>query len=308
MTYFLGIDGGQSSTKAVIGNDAGRILGAGKAGSCNHVSDDIAEARFREAIGGAVASALHAAELPAATRFSAACCGLSGGPDDKDTLLRSLIKADQYVITNDALIALAGALSGEPGIIVIAGTGSIAWGRNASGKIARAGGWGYVFGDEGSAFDIVRQALRASLQHAEGWGTTTQLHDLLLQATGASTMNTLLHLFYTPEYPRKKIAELGPLVFTAAEQGDAVAQSIILQAAQSLALLASAVRAQIFSEESVAVSYAGGVFRNSSLRAKFQMLIELSGGSRFVTPHFDPAHGALLEAYRTAGLAATIRV
>ena len=85
-------------------------------------------------------------------------------------LVPELLSAVHLSVSHDALIAYVGACGGEPGVVVIAGTGSIAFGRGSDGREARAGGWGYVFGDEGGAFDIVRQALRAALRFEEGWG------------------------------------------------------------------------------------------------------------------------------------------
>src|ERR1022692_4399769 len=118
-----------------------------------------------------------AAAAPAITRrprraardsCAPACFGMSGGPEDKQAILQQIRPAD-VVMSDDAVIALAGATAGEPGIVTIAGTGSIAFGRNgtgsiafgrnAAGRTARTGGWGYIFGDEGSGFDIARQAL-----------------------------------------------------------------------------------------------------------------------------------------------------
>ena len=84
---------------------------------------------------------------------------------------------------------------------MIAGTGSFCFGRNGAGQTARAGGWGYVFGDEGGGFDLSRQAVRAGLRFEEGWGPPTALRAMLLEATGAVDMNDLLHRMYTAEYP-----------------------------------------------------------------------------------------------------------
>ena len=212
------MDGGQSSTVAIVGDESGRVLGTGTAGPCNHVSTEEAKARFTGAIGGAVAAALDAAGLSRETQFEAACLGLSGGPADKEALAREIVRAKQYRLTHDADVALTGATGGKPGVVVIAGTGSIAFGRNSKGEQARAGGWGYIFGDEGSAFDIVRQALRAILRHEEGWGTATLLSERLLEATKQDSANALLHSFYTPEFPRRRIASLAKVVDDAAEQ------------------------------------------------------------------------------------------
>ncbi len=181
MKLYLGIDGGQSGTTAVIGDASGNVLGEGHAGPCNHVAAPERRAKFYSAIGESVRQAAQAAAVE--PDFTAVCAGFSGGAADKEALTRELIHAERYRITDDAFIALTGATGGGPGVIVIAGTGSIAYGRNASGHTARAGGWGYVFGDEGSAFDIVRHALRGALRQEEGWGTVTLLTDRLRHAT-----------------------------------------------------------------------------------------------------------------------------
>ncbi len=299
---FLGVDGGQSSTTALIGDESGRVVGVGHAGPCNHVSTAESHARFRDAIGGAVNTACQAGGFTEA-RFAAACLGLSGGPHDKEDLVREIISAEHYRITNDAVIALLGATAGEPGVIAIAGTGSISYGRNAEGRTARAGGWGYVFGDEGGAFDLVRQAVRASLRMEEGWGHATTLREALLNATGASDMNDLLHRFYTPAYPRPRIASYAVLVDEAARNGDGAAHEILQNAAQALATYAAAVRRQLFHRGELArTSYIGGVFRSDILRERFAMLVQLESDTRVHPPAMGPAAGALIEAYRLAGL------
>jgi N-acetylglucosamine kinase-like BadF-type ATPase len=235
--------------------------------------------------------------------FEVACLGFSGGPKDKDPLLRQMLKFDRMLVLTDAPIALTGATGGQPGIITIAGTGSISFGRNAAGKTVRAGGWGYVFGDEGGAFDLTRQALRAALRHEEGWGPPTVLTEMLLQATSAANVNDLLHSFYTTDFPRPAIAKLSKLVDEAANAGDAVARELLLHAARQLAEITGAVRAQLFEPgEPAKVAYIGGVFKSGLLRERFRMLVELTDGNTLGAPAYGPAAGALLEAYREAGL------
>jgi N-acetylglucosamine kinase-like BadF-type ATPase len=304
MRLFLGVDGGQSGTTAVIGGENGRVLGTGEAGPCNHATGAEGRAKLEGAISGSVGEACRAAGLdPASLEFECACFGMSGGHEDKHEVVRAIIKARQWIFTNDAVIALAGATEEGQGIIVIAGTGSISFGRNATGKAARAGGWGYVFGDEGGAFDIARQGLRATLRMAEGWGPPTSLHPSMLAATGASTANDMLHLFYTPDWPRSRVAKLAPLVDQAAMAGDAVAEAILSQAAQTLASLVAAVRSQLWQPgDPVEVAAIGGVFESRMLRQRFRMLVELSDANRCRAPRFGPGEGALLEAYRAAGI------
>jgi N-acetylglucosamine kinase len=294
MTYFLGVDGGQSGTAAVIGNDSGLVLGAGEAGPCNQAGS----------VGASVAAACRQAGLDsAAVEFESACFGLSGGPEDKEAMLRSAVHVKQLTVSTDAVIALAGATETGRGIITIAGTGSIAFGRNAEGRTARVGGWGYVYGDEGGAFDIFRQALRAALRMDEGWGTHTQLRAAILDATGARDANHAVHLMYTAEWPRDKAARLAPLVDAAAEAGDSVAREILNTAARQLALLAGAVRSQLWKPgEAVEIAYVGGVFGSRTVLERFRMLVELEDGVRCIAPRYGPAEGALLEAYRSAGI------
>ena len=305
MRLFLGVDGGQSGTTALIGDETGRVLGAGSGGPCNHAAAEEGRRKLMRAVGDSVAAACAQAGIDAnAARFAAACFGMSGGPEDKQDILRQILPADKVVVTDDAVIALAGATAGEPGVVVIAGTGSIAFGRNAEGRTARTGGWGYIFGDEGSAFDIARQALRAALRAEEGWGPPTALRQVLADATGSADANGALHRFYAPDWPRPRVAALAPLVDEAASTGDPVACDILHNAAQQLAMLTSAVRQQLWKTgEPARVAWIGGVFASRMLLERYRYLVELEEGNHTGAPVYGPAEGALIEAYRAAGLA-----
>jgi N-acetylglucosamine kinase-like BadF-type ATPase len=285
MRLFLGVDGGQSDTTALIGDEAGRVLGKGQGGPCNHVGAAEGRAKLTGAVTECVAKACAQAQLdPAQVLFEAACFGMSGGPEDKEALLSEILRAGKLVLTHDGTIALAGATGGEPGIATIAGTGSIVFGRAADGRTARAGGWGYLFGDEGGAIDIARQALRAALRFEEGWGPSTFLRAALLQSTGAASANDVLHLFYTSAYPRPAIAALARLVD-------------------------EAVRRQLWRPgERALVAYIGGVFRSELLLERFRLLVELEEGNHCQPPLYGPEAGALLEAYRAAGLHPKLRL
>jgi N-acetylglucosamine kinase-like BadF-type ATPase len=303
--YFLGVDGGQSSTTAVIGDRHGQIVGWAGAGPCNHVAADEAKAKFLRVIGDCVSQAATRAGLNT-PGFQSACFGMSGGTADKVALLHELVQTEHLIVTDDATVALAGATAGEPGIVVIGGTGSIAFGRNSRGETARAGGWGYLFGDEGGAFDIARQALRAILREYEGWGGRTALTPALLEAAGAQDANQLLHLFYTPEWPRQRVAGLAQVVDRMAEDGDPTAVGLLHHAAQDLALLVASVRRQLFAEAELArVAWIGGVFRSSTLLDRFRVLIGLRENTACAAPLHGPAVGALLLAYRKAGVKVT---
>lgn len=304
MKLYLGVDGGQSGTTALIGDETGCVLGTGEAGPCNHAGAAEGRAKLERAVRESLAAASLAAGLdPATLRFEAACFGMSGGPDDKRETLEGIVRAGRWIVTHDAATALAGATAAGQGIAAIAGTGSFVFGRNPEGRTARAGGWGYVFGDEGSAFDIARQALRAALRMEEGWGPATALRDVLLHATDSENANRTLHRFYTPEWPRSRVATLARLVDAAAAEGDSVAVQILNGAAQELAMLAASVRSQLWAPgDLVEVAYIGGVFESDRVRERFRMLVELEEGTRCCPPRYGPAEGALLEAYRAEGL------
>jgi N-acetylglucosamine kinase-like BadF-type ATPase len=310
MRYFLGVDGGQSSTTAMIGDETGRIAGVGLGGPCNHVGASEGRAKFIAAIQASLREACGQAGLnPESVRFTSACLGFSGGPADKESILSEILKSDQTLVTDDAVIALSGATAGEPGLVVIAGTGSIAFGRNREGRTARAGGWGYLFGDEGGGFWIARQALRAALRWEEGWGVPTSLRARLLDATAKRNINDLLHRCYTPEFPRPRVASFSVLVNQAAESGDAVALEILDAAARDSALLAIAVRGQLFAPDGpTLVTYSGGVFRSRILLGRFREWMASEAGVRVALPVYGPAIGALLEAYRAQGIAGSALV
>jgi N-acetylglucosamine kinase-like BadF-type ATPase len=300
--YFLGVDGGQSSTIAIIGDEHGQIAGWATAGPCNHVDAAEGRAKFLRVMGECCSLAAAKAGLHAQKpRFKAACLGMSGGPDDKAALLAELIDAERLVVTHDAKIAWAGANEGEPGVVVIAGTGSIAYGEDERGESARAGGWGYIYGDEGSGFDIARQALRAALREYEGWGPRTALTPALVELTGTVNANEALHRLYTAEWPRARVAELAVTVDRIASEGDPVALDILRLAAQQLAMLAASVRLQLWSEEPIRISWIGGVFQSEILLERFRTLAVLGGNIEAGPPKRSPAAGALLLAYRVAG-------
>jgi len=132
MPLYLGIDGGQSSTTAVIGDQTGRVLGSGRGGPCNHVGASEGRAKFASAIKDCLDAACREARLdPESVEFERVAAGFSGGPADKEALLRELVRAKAISLATDAAVALEGATAGGPGIITIAGTGSISYGRNS---------------------------------------------------------------------------------------------------------------------------------------------------------------------------------
>ena len=304
---FLGVDGGQSSTRAVIGDESGSVLSRAVGGPCNRATTGAGEAKLKETTKRLLRDALTRADLPAESEFEAACFGMSGGPDDKRSLLAGLMPSAAVEVTNDAETALEGATGGGTGIAVIAGTGSIALSRDRTGNLARCGGWGYVFGDEGGAFDIVRHALREALAAEEGWGPPTELRRILLAATVSGTVNEALHRFYDPDWPRNRVASLAPLVDQAAGQGDACARAVLQSAGEALGILA--VRAADALPEALpnrTVYPCGNVFNSVRVRSALMQRLRTAGFA-VERPAYDAATGALLRAYRAGGLEGRVK-
>ena len=292
---YLGVDGGQSSTKALVGNSQGEILGRGLGGPCNHAGAGEGRAKLERALSEAVGQALAPLGLNLAeARFHRICVGMSGGPDDKREIIQRLIKADSYDVTTDAHVALYGAVGGGAGAVVIAGTGSMALSRDGQGRIWRVGGWGYVFGDEGSAFDIARLSLRASLAAEEGWGPGTSLRADLLTMTQSGSANQLLHRWYAGEFSRDQTADWSRLVEEAAAEGDAVAESILDSAGKRLAeLAATAAKMASLPAGAAKVCPIGGAFASVKLMQSFSQSLGDVLGIGPATPAASPAAGAL---------------
>src|SRR5438067_13003673 len=181
MKYFLGVDGGASKTAALVIDESGKSLGSGVAGPSNHLRVGIENAARN--IERAVNKALVAADV-ASREIQWAYCGIAGAdhPAHRQEVVDSLnifFPRGNFTVDNDARIALTGAIGFGLGVVVIAGTGSVAFGRNAAGEEARAGGWGPILGDEGSAYGIARAGLSAVLRAHDGRGPSTRMTEIL---------------------------------------------------------------------------------------------------------------------------------
>ncbi len=254
---FLGIDGGATKTLAVIVDAEGQECGRGSAGSGNQAA--VGLERAVASIRGAVAEAARQAGVDAP--FRAVWIGLAGvdRPNDRDRLLPHLNALAGVVhLTNDAELVLTG-LHGAVGVAVIAGTGSIALGRDAMGKTARSGGWGHIIGDEGSGYEIGRLALKAAARASDGRGPETTLLPAIVAEWQLARPDAMIDRVY-PEGDKALIARLSALVFAAAQEGDAVARGIVREAAAELALAALAVGEMLdFPDGKLPVALAGGL-------------------------------------------------
>jgi N-acetylglucosamine kinase-like BadF-type ATPase len=198
---------------------------------------------------------------------SAICLGIAGvdRPQDSDAvrgIMRRIGFKTHTLVVNDALIALVAGAGDNPGLVIVAGTGSIAYGRDERGRAARAGGWGYLLGDEGGGFWLGRAALAAVVRHYDRRGPATLLTELVLRQLGLNTPTELIYEIYERDVHRRTIAALASLVQQAMEQGDAVAADILVRAGQELAAAAASVVRQLeMRGDAFRTVLAGGIFR-----------------------------------------------
>lgn len=277
----LAVDGGGTKCLAVFADHEERIIGQGRSGSCNYQGIGV-EAAARE-IAAAIKAAMDdvrqtdqrfAGDAP--WEVECAVFGLAGLDTEHDRIILEAmvqniltdlhIEVDQLTVENDGFAALLGATGGEPGILVIAGTGSIAFGINEAGVTARAGGWGHRVGDEGSGYWIGKQAITAVLKCADGRGKPTQLTEEILSFLGLPNTDALVNWTYGSDYSVEKIGELSRLVSQTAERDDMVAIQILQRAAEELADTAKAVVDRLsLKEKKFIMILQGGVLQNAGI-------------------------------------------
>jgi N-acetylglucosamine kinase-like BadF-type ATPase len=265
--YVLGVDGGGTKTHAVVADEHDGVLGEGFAGPSNplRVGVNSAAAAVREATDKALdAAGLRRADVQAAE------VGLAGvrRADLRERMREALmgLGVGEVEVVTDAEIALHGATSGAPGLVLIAGTGSICCGRNARGKRVCAGGWGPLAGDEGGGAWLARRALQAVAQAADGRGPLTALSQAACRYFNVATPDDLSMAIYAPSMTNERIAGFGRSVVEAAQKRDAVAHAIVAEAGRELGRAASAVIRRLQMErERFQVAYVGSVFRAGEL-------------------------------------------
>ncbi|HEY7287516.1 MAG TPA: BadF/BadG/BcrA/BcrD ATPase family protein [Vicinamibacterales bacterium] len=293
--HVLGIDAGGSKTVCLLADEHGAIVSEGRGPGANlHAAGELAvEKVLHEVIEAAVGDR---SITPAAV-----CLGIAGvDREDEAQTVRAIMRRLGYrsraVVVNDALIALVSAAGDAPGVVIIAGTGSIVYGRNASGESARAGGWGHMIGDEGSGYWIGREALSAVMRASDGRGPQTDLTAALLQELEIADISRLPRIVYDRGQPRMAVAALGPLVQRVSDAGDPVAARILERAAEELVLAARSVTSRLeMRGEAFGYHLAGSVFRLVPwLVAELsRRLAEVAPRSSVSTLDAEPAMGAV---------------
>ncbi len=269
MKFFLGVDGGGTNTISYIANQAGHLLGVGKSGPSNYqvVGADMALSSIEESISKAYKSAdIRITEIS----IDAACFGLAGIDTKRDyqyiyPLLEQIDYISRLILLNDSYLALAGGNASPNGIALIAGTGSIAVGINKKGQRKRVGGWGYIFDDKGSGYNIVINAFHAIFEAYDGRGEKTALNQVFCSFLEIDNVEDIINRLYVEKMSRKDIAGLAKLVFIAAHEDDLVAINIIKKAGYDLASLVSTVIRELdMYEKKVILPLVGGVFKSKN--------------------------------------------
>lgn len=300
MPYFAGIDAGQTSTVAVVGTEEARIVGRGTAGPADEVAQDATSTRLHDALRGAISDALAHAGLSQDTQFARVVAGISGY-EGRVYGRAPLLNADALTLEHDTVIAHAGALGGDPGVIVIAGTGSVAYAVDAHGRGAIAGGWGYLFGDEGSGFWFARRALADACQEYDA-GRESGASSAMLQYFDVPTLRKLSRSFYTGGISRARFASFAALLLQQAQDGEKRAIGYVDQAAQALARIAMQA-AQRAGLKNPRYALCGGMFASAALRERtLAQILALMPQARYVDARYDASIGALLLAYKAAGI------
>lgn len=246
----LGLDGGGTQTRALAATSEG-VLGQGTGGVCNIAAVSVAEALHsaQDAARMALAGGVGGPEQVRAVCAGVAGCSFEDRRVAFEQGLQVLFPHSRVSVVPDYAIALTGATGGTPGVIVIAGTGSAAYGENGGGETHKAGAYGYLIDDAGSGYGVGRLALTAVLRAADGTGEATRLRERVLEMLGIASLAEIIPGIYGETITRLAVAALSRAVALAAtEDNDPVARAILMRAGGALAQLAHGVTARLFPE------------------------------------------------------------
>lgn len=304
--YFLGVDGGATKTLAVVADSKGDQVSVGRGGPSNR--DAVGQETAVMSVRNAIEAALCGAGL-SGQDVTCAVLALAGihTPQDQKLFRQELNYLDPpsgFYIQNDVVAAWAAGTTCEPGIVVVSGTGSNAFGVNASGHTWRAGGWGHILGDEGSGYWIGLVGMRAALNYYDGRGPKTRLLDRLTDFYGLSSIEELAGLAYHCGLTKHEVAGFAVAVYEEAQQHDAVALRLFRKAGRDLGVAAAAVVRQLgMQEESFPLALTGSVFASGAvLMESFAAVLRRAAPlARLLVPDMPSVGGAVLLAVRAAG-------
>lgn len=273
--YYIGIDGGGTKCRLLAVDQERRPIGEALGKSTNLSSNtkefvlDSLTQLFEDFF-----------ELSGMVQedCSGICIGSAGldsqkNQDQMEDIIKQLGFTCKVTAVNDSLLALAAATRGKPGVVVVSGTGSIAYGMDAKGKTVRCGGWGHILDDEGSGYWMGKEALRCAMRAYDGRGQNTMLVKLILKKCKANSLLDCMDQVYRG-FDKSQIAGYSKLVEDGAQQGDAVSLKITAQAAQALYELAAATLKQMQAENLDVIVSGGNILNNAFLYTRFHALME----------------------------------
>lgn len=303
MPYVIGIDGGGTKTiAAVVSEDLG-LVGSATTGPANYRSVGVEAAGAN--IANAVLAALRTADVTL-SEISAICFCLAGFDTDLDLpvpqrAMRLLDYTGIAYTENDVVGAWSGATEANPGVVIIAGTGSTGLGMNARGQLWRTDGWDYILGDFGSGYAIGREAIRTAMKALDGRVPPTMLARALRDAYGIADAESMRRLVDSTSFGKFEIASFASYVARAADAGDAAAQAILAHAGQELGDQAGAIIRQLHMEDNeFPVSTVGSVFKSTAwVTEPFRhQVTQLAPRAIFRPPLHPPEVGAAIFALR----------
>ena len=304
VNFYLGIDGGGSSLKALLGDENKKIIGAIKSGPVNYQSAGLEKTKAN------FASLFNYCEnyfKVAIGDIKCICLGCAGANNKQDKMIyANMIKELGYkgklLIYNDAYIALVGANGEAKGAVLISGTGSIAYGISKDGKHVRVGGWGHIIGDEGSGYAIGRDALNAITRSIDGIIPQTKLTEAILNKLNISNLDELITFVYDPNTQKQHIAELSPIVIEKACE-DRIAAKIVDDAVNNLWQMVYGLKIKM-DMDSFNLSLSGSILTETDVIRKkiIKKLNEELPQIQITMGKYKPDYGALTIAWAEAAI------
>ena len=296
MICYIGIDGGGSKTDLRMVDEKGNVLYETKGGGSNPytVPPAEAEALLKNMIAGALAA------MPEGATFGGACMGAAGADTEEDyafftRILKEACQSERVLAVNDGYASMYATLKDRPGVVIAAGTGSIAWGKDENGNAYRVGGWGFLFSDEGSGYRMVSDALDVVCRTIDGRAHHgALLLEQLMEAFGVKTHEQLISEIYLSPNPQS-IAAYFPLVCKAAQEGDTLALEVINKGMDDLVELAAATARQIGMYPAFNIGMSGSILTKVAFTRELfiQKLTERFPKCTIVEDRADTVAGAL---------------
>lgn len=304
MRIYIGIDGGGTNLKALIGDDNKRVIGTAKSAPVNYQSvgiDGVKES-FSNLL--AYCRSEYKVTYEDIVCICMGCAGINNKRDEMiyKEMMNELGYRNKLLIYNDAYIALAGANGKAEGAVLISGTGSIAYGICKDGTHVRVGGWGHIIGDEGSGYSIAKDALNAVVRSMDGIIPYTRLTEAIMDKLKVNSMEELMSYIYDPRTQKQHIGELAPVVIDMAKS-DKAAEDIVKNAAYQLCNMVYALKRKM-NLDSFNLVLSGSILTKSEIirNIVIDQLKQNSPEIRICLGQREPAYGALVLAWKEAAI------